>query len=96
MKREQKVQQLWTVESGSYSDWRIHAVFESEADAEAWAANLRGLPNAWHSDASVGRIALVPRGVAPYSVTTYYLLATLWDDGRIEDEHCHIRGRVCD
>lgn len=86
-----ELRQLWTVESGSYSDWRIHAVFETKADAKAWAAHLRGMPDSWLSDADVGRLTLVPKGVAPFTETTYSLMAELWDDGRVGREWSNVR-----
>lgn len=84
-----ELRELWTVESGSYSDWRIHAVFENEEDAETWAAAIRGEEGGWHSDASVGRLTLVPAGVKPRRITTWEMEAELWDDGRVLNERVH-------
>lgn len=75
---------LWTVETGSYSDHAVHAVFERKEDAKAWAAHLRAHKNGWDRDAYVGEMDLVPSGTAPFDVTTYSRAAGLWDDGRVE------------
>lgn len=44
---------VWAVTTGSYSDYRIKALFTSKKLAEAHAAALRGDQDGWDRDASV-------------------------------------------
>lgn len=37
------MRKVWTVESGEYSDYRVHEVFATEASANAWVAALSPL-----------------------------------------------------
>lgn len=75
---------LYTVESGSYSDHSILAVFDDKETAELWRSALAGDPESWHTDAYLGEIDLVPKGTRPRKVTTYRQHVELWDDGRTE------------
>ena len=77
-----KNQELWTVESGCYSDHQVMAVFEDEATAEAWAEALRHESGGYNTDAYVGRLTLYR--IPPHLVTTWQMHVELWDDGRMQ------------
>lgn len=59
---------VWTVESGSYSDYKVHAVFGTEAAARAHADDRNALNQ--YDDASVVERSLLAR--KPKLVETHY------------------------
>lgn len=70
---------LWAVASGEYSDYRVHAVFETKAQADA--AALLNVPDSYN-DYRVEEIQFYPKGTKAKMVTVYSLQVNLWDDGR--------------
>ena len=76
---------IWVVEQGSYSDYRVLAVFEDEATARAWANAINADGGRYGEEAEVSEMDLVTKGTKPEKVTTYRVYATLWDDGTVED-----------
>lgn len=78
---------IFAVSRGSYSDYRVLAVFEDEADAKAWAAAMS--VDGGYDHPEVEEFCLVVKGTSPYMVTTYYRSITFWDDGVIEDCGVH-------
>ena len=60
---------VWTVESGSYSDYSVHAVFANEADARAHAAERNAAGNGYDGYDVVERPLLSKK---PERVETHY------------------------
>lgn len=78
------IKRIFTVESGSYSDHAVLAVFDDEATAKAWRDALVTEDEGWHRDAWVGNIQLIPAGMKPFKVTTWQQHVELWDNGETE------------
>lgn len=53
---------IYAISSGSYSDYRVLAVCEDEATAEAWAKALREEPDGWRTDANVESMLMLEAG----------------------------------
>ena len=69
---------LWAVTSGDYDSYRVHAIFEDEADAKE-AASIRHD----YKDYQVEAMLVGRRGQKPSEmVTTYSLRQELRDDGQ--------------
>lgn len=78
---------MFCVSRGSYSDYRVLAVFEDEADANAWAAAMSGSGS--YDEPQVEEMILVEKGEAPRRVTTYRRSIEFWDNGKIDDQGIH-------
>jgi hypothetical protein len=64
---------LHIIESGSYSDYRVHAAFERQEDAERFAAE--------NGDFDTSTLPLYSAGVMPQKVITdWHVTASLYDD----------------
>ena len=91
---------IFAVSSGSYSDYRVLAVFETKKDAEIWAKELTEAKVSYDGveadypllpeGAQVEEMLLVPKGVAPYKVTHYELRAELWDNGKVDEQDLQV------
>lgn len=68
------MQTVYAVASGEYSDYRIHALFEVEADAEAHAAKRNEGGSAYES-ASVEEFSFYPAGEQPERLTVFHISA---------------------
>lgn len=80
------IKQLYTVESGEYSDNAIHAVFDDKTTAEAWAKAYREYEDSFASDAEVRTIPFVSSGVEPYTRTIHSIHQTVFDDGSLDEK----------
>lgn len=69
---------MWTVESGSYSDHRVHCVCRTKAQAEALVAAYNG--ESEYGSAVVGELPIVTK---VEHVTTYTMSLDIWDDGAV-------------
>lgn len=78
------LREIFTVEAGCYSDHTVLGVFDDEATATAWCEAIKSNPDGWHTDAWVGRIALVEAGTKPVKVTRWTQYVELWDDGTVD------------
>jgi len=78
------IETMWTVESGEYSDHRVHAVFSDEKTAKAWCDALNKCNDYYFDSYRIGRLMSVPSGMKPEKVTTFNTSVELWDDGRTE------------
>lgn len=74
---------IYSVESGEYSAHRVHALFDTEAGAEAHAARLNeGRDPGWYDQAQVRTFTLYAEGEQPERVTQYERV----DDTTLERE----------
>lgn len=70
---------IWAVSSGSYSDYRVHALFESEVVAEAVATTANGLEN--YDDHFVEGFQFYAKDEIPEPLVVYRGTIELFDDG---------------
>lgn len=80
-----KRREIWVVESGSYSDYRIHAAFPDKATAKAAAAlgdqyHVASLPELTMADLSL--------------VIVLRMDINIWDDGTESQERANVRTEV--
>jgi hypothetical protein len=76
-----RIQTLWAVTSGEYSDYRVIAMFEREEDARA--ALEAGLAGDYCPD--VTQLPYFPAGVKPRRVTVHRAAATAYRKGKLAD-----------
>ena len=76
---------MWVVESGSYSDYRIHAAFTNKTTAQAAAALGTGYSVATLPVLSIDDLALV---------VVLRMSICIWDDGTESDERQNVRTEV--
>lgn len=81
-----KFKEITAVSCGSYSDYRVLALFEDADDAKEWAKAIAEDRDAWKSDAAPENFVLVPKGTKPFKVTTYGRNADLMDNGEIVND----------
>ena len=82
------MKKVWAVSSGSYSDYRVHAIFEDEATADAWAKAIAAKDEddySWHSDADTQEFPFIATGTEPKKVLIVDLVQDLWDNGKEAD-----------
>lgn len=75
---------IWAVSSGSYSDYRVLFLCDSEELAESAAKSLYADPESWHSDARVEEMELYSR--LPERVPYITFLAEIRDVGGVVSE----------
>lgn len=75
------IRTLFTVESGCYSDHRVHAVFEDEQTAIAWQSAMNSDEDGWNRDAFIGSIVIIETGTKPKKETVWRMNTELWDNG---------------
>lgn len=66
---------IYAVTSGEYSDWSVHALFESEADAEAHAKKRNEGASSSYDVAGVAEFCFYPEGEQPERLTVYRITA---------------------
>lgn len=72
---------MWVLSSGSYSDYRVHAVCDSKATAKRIAARAKATKSAWRSEYEIEELAYVDDpDLKP--VETLDLAVDIYDDGR--------------
>ena len=81
---------LYAVVSGSYSDYRILALFDSQESAAKWADTVKvesekDDTSFYDSDARIESFPFYAGSEQPGIVTTYRAEVTLFDDGRVLD-----------
>jgi len=95
----EQVENVYCVASGCYSDYEVHAAFECKEDAEAWASAISERDDNGYSrgDVRVQEFLRVPKGVKPYTQTTYHRNMNLWDDGTTSDDNqsCNTDFPIC-
>lgn len=76
------MKKVWVVSSGSYSDYRVHAAFatEEQAEAAAEAADKADGSN-YTRDYFVEELPWYPKGENPEPITVHRMSAVLWDNG---------------
>jgi hypothetical protein len=75
---------IWAIVSGSYSEYGIDAVFEDEATAKAWLADLGEDDD--HEDERLEEFKFVASGTVPEVEITYRARAEIWSNGVIDSE----------
>jgi len=75
---------IWVVSSGSYSDYRVHAVFADELAAKR-AVGMERKP--YGESYVVETLPFFATGEFAEMVTEYRHNIVLWDDGRSDQEH---------
>jgi len=83
------VKHCYAIVGGSYSDYRVYAVFRTKAAAEAALAAHQEDPGSRGSWSRPDRVEVLPfysEGDAPLLITTYEMEVRLWDDGTVESE----------
>lgn len=73
----------WVVSSGSYSDYRVLCVCDTEERANLVAASLRGDSEGWRSDAVVEKLPLVDSD--PEKIAILRLTTVISDSGSTTD-----------
>lgn len=73
-----KPRKVWTVTSGAYSDFRVEAIFETEADAKVAVANGFG--------EDVNEMTLYPAGSRPQKRIEWRVWATVGDKPENDQE----------
>jgi hypothetical protein len=88
-----KPKYLYAIASGSYSDYRVHAVCESKADAEQVAKVGNRSGGAFFDDFEVEEMPYFPKGEVPQRGGWWSAEAVVQDDGRIEHDEprFHVR-----
>lgn len=81
----------WAATSGSYSDYRICAVFATKRQAEAAVAAAQMAEDAWPNPDSVVEFFFYSEGAEPRLLTVYNRQVTIWDDGTFEEHDLRIR-----
>lgn len=71
---------VWGLTRGSYSDYRICAIFERKEDAEA-ALNVRDARIGWGGGEDVEEFSFYPAGGSPLTVTTHHWTGEFTDAG---------------
>lgn len=74
---------VYAVTTGSYSDYRVHAVCRTKAGAERLAGRMRADVDGWHTDADTIPLPVVDPEIE--QVVTLSLSENLWDDGTTSD-----------
>lgn len=76
------MQQVWALSKGSYSDYRVLAIFETEKDAKAALQQNHAItPDEWDQADRIEPMWYYPTGAVPQQVTRYDMNQDLWDDG---------------
>jgi hypothetical protein len=74
------------ISSGSYSDYRVHAVVKgSKADAERLAERANGIKDTYHDDYEIETLPVVTPDVERVSIL--HIQEQIWDDGTTTDRH---------
>lgn len=81
----------WAITRGSYSDYRVLAVFASRADAEAAIARAKGAVDSFLAAESVEEMSFYEEGVEPVLLTVYERQVEVWDDGTVSSERRTVR-----
>lgn len=81
-------EQVWAVTAGSYSDYRVVAVFESKQDAEAFIETAKAIGGEYEyaRPEAMEPLAFFPAGQAPERRVSYRHWIVVWDDGTTTDE----------
>jgi hypothetical protein len=75
---------IYAVTTGSYSDYRVKALFTSKKLAKAAAEATAADTESWYGDASVETFHIYDE--VPEKATAWYYQANLWDDGTVTEE----------
>lgn len=70
---------IWAVSSGSYSDYRVHALFETEQGAEDAAREANA--NEGYEDHFTEEFTFYPKGESPEPFIIWEASIELYDDG---------------
>lgn len=94
MKQPSKVQRVWGITRGSYSDYRVLAIFEDQAEAKAFCAAHQNTAHdsPWGAPDDVECFMFYPKGVQPVLNTVHSRSVVVWDSG--DTEEAMERGRV--
>lgn len=71
---------IWAVSSGSYSDYRVHAAFATEEQAETAAVKAEKAET-YMGGYFVEELPWYPKGENPEPITVHRMSAVLWDNG---------------
>lgn len=82
---------VWAVTSGSYSDYRVRALFEDEATAKSVVATQKDHYD-WSLDGIEG-LVFYPAGEVPSQVPCHYMQVEIWDDGHLSNERAESQNR---
>jgi hypothetical protein len=81
--RASDFKQMHVMSSGEYSDYCVNAIFEDEADAQAWAAAMNARSK--YAQAQVELLPVIPKGAKPTVETRWTVQIELYPDGRVEN-----------
>jgi len=79
------MKKVHAVSSGTYSDYRVHALFHSESDAEKARAQLAGSEDFYGGSARVESFHLFDEGEPVVPVPWRMVRVNIWDDGTTGD-----------
>lgn len=78
------MKRVWGLTSGSYSDWTVHALFETEADAQAAADAYTKASD--YGDGEIQEFVYYEAGETPRRIVWFTCYQTLSDSGEIRTD----------
>jgi hypothetical protein len=81
---------VWAITSGSYSDYRVLALFATKAAAEA-QMRRPSPPGSWTEPDDLAAFLLYEADDEPRQVTTYERQIEIWDDGTTSNPRESVR-----
>ena len=86
------MRKIWAVTRGSYSDYRVQALFATKEQAQHHLAVARGTSgDIWNRPEDIEEFDFYDEGEEPVLVTEYSRMAEVWDDGRVTQEREGVR-----